>query len=139
MFSPFKSATSGISAALKKEKIEFAEVTGDTSPKQRAEIFTHFQGTDKYRVLNAHPECMSHGLTLTAADTIVWFGPVTKLETYDQANARIRRVGQVHKQQVIKLVGTTAERMLYNRLDAKHDMQESVLELLAELTKEEMT
>jgi SNF2 family DNA or RNA helicase len=133
VFSPFKSATSGISVALKKEHIEFAEVTGDTSPKERNEIFTAFQGTDKYKVLNAHPECMAHGLTLTAADTIVWFGPVTKLETYDQANARITRVGQVHKQQVIKLVGTPAERMLYRRLEAKSELQENILDLLAEL------
>ena len=27
------------------------------------------------------------GLTLTAADTVIWFGPTTKLETYEQANA----------------------------------------------------
>jgi SNF2 family DNA or RNA helicase len=135
VFSPFKSATAGISAALKGEKIEFAEVTGDTSAKERAEIFNLFQNTEKYRVLNAHPECMSHGLTLTAADTIVWFGPTTKLETFEQANARITRVGQAHKQQVIKLVGTPVERMVYRKLEAKQELQASVLDLLAELTR----
>ena len=77
---------------------------------------------------------MSHGLTLTAADTIVWFAPVTKLETYEQANARITRVGQAHKQQVIKLVGTPVERMVYQRLANKHELQENILDLLAELT-----
>ena len=86
-------------------------------------------------MLNAHPECMSHGLTLTAADTIVWFGPVTKLETYEQANARITRVGQTHKQQVIKLVGTHAERALYQRLAGKQALQDNILELLADITK----
>ena len=85
-------------------------------------------------MINAHPECMSHGLTLTAADTIVWFGPVTKLETYEQANARITRIGQVHKQQIIKLVGTPAERMVYRRLEDKHELQESILDMLAEIT-----
>lgn len=134
VFSPFKSATAGISEALKKNKIEYAEVTGDTSAKERLEIFNFFQGTEKYRVLNAHPECMSHGLTLTSADTIVWFGPVTKLETFEQANARITRVGQVHKQQVIKLIGTPAERMLYRRLGDKQNLQDNILGLLAELT-----
>ena len=78
---------------------------------------------------------MSHGLTLTAADTVVWFGPVTKLETFEQANARITRVGQAHKQQIIKLVGTPAERMVYRRLEAKQELQASVLDLLAELTR----
>jgi SNF2 family DNA or RNA helicase len=134
VFSPFKSATAGISEAWKNNKIEYAEVTGDTTSKERLEIFNFFQNTEKYRVLNAHPECMSHGLTLTAADTIVWFGPVTKLETFEQANARITRVGQVHKQQVIKLIGTPAERMLYRRLGDKQNMQDNVLGILAELT-----
>jgi SNF2 family DNA or RNA helicase len=134
VFSPYKSATAGISKRLEKEKIEFATVTGDTPAGERGQIFTAFQGTAKYRVLNAHPECMSHGLTLTAADTIVWFGPTTKLETYEQANARITRVGQAHKQQVIRLIGSNAEKMVYKRLELKESLQANVLELLAELT-----
>ena len=134
IFSPFKSATAGISGALNKERIDFAEITGDTPHGRRTDYFNAFQGTSKFRVLYAHPECMSHGLTLTAADTIIWFGPVTKLETYEQANARITRVGQAHKQQVIRMIGTPAERLLYKRLAAKEDLQHNVLNLLAEIT-----
>lgn len=134
VFSPFKSATAGIAELLTREKIDFATVTGDTPQRERTEIFSAFQGSSKYHVINAHPECMSHGLTLTAADTIIWFGPVTKLETFEQANARITRVGQAHKQQIIKLVSTPAERMLYRRLKDKHELQENILDMLAELT-----
>jgi SNF2 family DNA or RNA helicase len=134
VFSPFKSATAGIGELLKREKIDFATVTGDTAHGERTRIFSAFQGSDQYRVLNAHPECMSHGLTLTAADTVVWFGPVTKLETYEQANARITRVGQVHKQQIIRLVGTPVERTLYRRLADKQQLQDNILDLLAEIT-----
>jgi len=135
VFSPFKSATKGISERLKKEGIDYAEITGDVPQKERTDIFTAFQGTNKYHVINAHPETMSHGLTLTAADTIIWFGPVTKLETYEQANARIRRVGQAHKQQIIRMVASPIERMLYRRLDAKSDLQDSILDILAGITK----
>lgn len=134
VFSPFKSATAGIAERLKAEGIEFASVTGDTPHGERTKIFAEFQAGTKLRVLNAHPECMSHGLTLTAADTIIWFGPVTKLETFEQANARIRRVGQAHKQQIIKMVSTPAERMVYRRLADKHELQENILDLLAEIT-----
>lgn len=134
VFSPFKSATAGIGELLNKEKLSFATVTGDTSARERGSIFQAFQNTDQYRVLNAHPECMSHGLTLTAADTIIWFGPVTKLETYEQANARITRVGQLHKQQVIRMIGTPAERALYKRLEGKQDMQDTILDIIKELT-----
>jgi SNF2 family DNA or RNA helicase len=134
VFSPFKSATAGIADYLKQAGIDFASVTGDTPHGERTKIFNAFQNTPQYHVLNAHPECMAHGLTLTAADTIVWFGPTTKLETYEQANARITRVGQQHKQQVIRMVGTPAERMLYRRLEGKQDMQNSILDIIAELT-----
>lgn len=135
VFSPFKSATAGIAKALKKEGIDFASVTGDTPMGERTQIFSAFQGSDKYHVLNAHPECMSHGLTLTAADTIVWFGPVTQLEIYEQANARIRRVGQTRKQQIIRMVSTPTEKLCYRRLAQRSDLQSSVLDLLAAITQ----
>jgi SNF2 family DNA or RNA helicase len=134
IFSPFKSATSGVSAMLKREKIDYAEVTGDTPQGERAKIFAQFQNGERLRVLNAHPECMSHGLTLTAADTVVWFGPVTKLETYEQANARITRIGQTRKQQIIRFISTPAERIAYQRLSMRQSLQDNILGILAELT-----
>lgn len=137
IFSPFKSATRGIAELLEKEKIDFATVTGDTPMAERTQIFNTFQGTTKLKLINAHPECMSHGLTLTEADTVLWFGPVTKLETFEQANARITRVGQTHKQQIIRMVATPVERMVYRRLKMRHDLQDSILDMLAELTNGE--
>jgi SNF2 family DNA or RNA helicase len=135
VFSPYKHMNAGISAFLTHKKISHATVNGDVSPSERGEIFNLFQNTDKYKVLNAHPACMAHGLTLTAADTIVWFGPIPSLETYEQANARIRRVGQTAKQQVFKLWGTPAERAMYKRLDQRQDMQDNVLDILADITR----
>lgn len=134
IFSPFISATAGISLELKKARIDYVEVTGSTPPPQRADIFQAFQHSEKYQVLNAHPECMSHGLTLTAADTVVWFGPTTKLETFIQANARIRRVGQTRKQQIIRLVASPVEKITYGRLQARQDLQTSVLDIIADIT-----
>ena len=89
----------------------------------------YFQNTSSVKALVAHPVCMSHGLTLTAADTIVWFSPTTSLETFEQANARIRRIGQRHRQQIIMLQSTPAERAIYARLRSKRDAQNNVLEL----------
>jgi SNF2 family DNA or RNA helicase len=79
--------------------------------------------------LNAHPQCLAHGLTLTAADTVVWFGPITSLEIYDQANARIRRVGQKQKQQFLHLQGTPTEKRLYSMLINKQNVQNQLLEM----------
>ncbi len=112
---------------LPKEGVEL--VTGQTSKKERDRIFAGFQNDSYPRVLVAHPECMSHGLTLTAASTIVWFTPTTSLETYEQANARITRPGQTHKGLILHLQSTPIERKIYNRLRQKAKTQGALLEL----------
>jgi len=129
VFVPFKHALAGISAALTADGIEHAVVSGDVSSTERGAIFSAFQQTSKYKVIAAHPATMSHGLTLTAADTIVWFAPVTSLETFEQANARIRRYGQKHKQQILMLQGTPVEKRIYARLRAKQRVQDKLLEM----------
>jgi SNF2 family DNA or RNA helicase len=134
VFAPFIHTVNGIEKHLTKERLDFARVTGDTPPKERDDIFRRFQQTDEFDVLLAHPQCMAHGLTLTAADTVIWFSPITSLETFEQANARITRIGQTRKQQVFMLQATTAERRVYTRLREKHEVQESIIDLLSSLT-----
>jgi len=129
VFVPFKHALAGISEALKAEGIEHACVSGDTSMTERSEIFNIFQNTSKYHVLAAHPQCLAHGITLTAADTIIWFGPVTSLEIFDQANRRIRRVGQKHKQQILCLQGSPVEKRVYGLLRQNKQVQDHLLDL----------
>ena len=129
VFSPFTHALDGIGKKLTHEGIDHAKIDGTVSQHARGEVFRLFQQTDRLKVLNAHPNTMSHGLTLTAADTIVWFGPTTSLEVFEQANARIRRIGQKHKQQVIMFQSTAAERRVYSLLRSKQKVQDHILEL----------
>jgi SNF2 family DNA or RNA helicase len=131
VFAPFIHTLAGISERLTKAKIEHAVVSGDTPSKERDQVFNLFQNTDKYKVIVAHPQCMSHGITLTRADTIIWFGPLASLETFEQANARIRRVGQKHRQLVLMYQSTKAEKTIYTKLKSKQKMQDSVLALFA--------
>ena len=72
---------------------------------------------------------MAHGLTLTAADTIVWYCPYPDLEIYEQANARITRPGQKHKTLIVHLQGTPIERRIYSRLRSKGSLQGTLLEM----------
>lgn len=132
VFVPYIHALDGISSALTGEKIDHAVVSGATPSKERDRIFNLFQNTSKLKVLEAHPQCVAHGITLTAADTVIWFGPITSLEIYDQANHRIRRVGQKHKQQIIHLRSTAVEKKVYSMLNAKQDVQKSFLKMFAD-------
>lgn len=134
IFAPYRHHIAGLSKHLDAAGIEHAVVHGDV--KDREEIFGFFQNTDKYRVLLAHPQCMAHGVTLTAADTIIWYLPTASLEIYEQANARIRRVGQKHKQQILHLQGTQVEKRLYSLLAKKQKIQDLFLRLLEEATDE---
>jgi hypothetical protein len=59
---------------------------------------------------------MTHELTLTEANAIIWWRPTTSLEIYEQANARINRPGQLIKTVIAHLSGTAVEGAVYARL-----------------------
>ena len=132
VFAPFKHVLKGIGDYLGKSEIDYAVVSGDTPPKERSDIFTAFQSSNKYRVLVAHPQCMAHGLTLTAANCVIWYAPITSLEIFEQANARITRFGQHHRQQVIMLQSTKVEKKIYTSLRHKQDIQNKLLDMFTE-------
>lgn len=125
----FKHAIHAFAEAIKAAGHTVAVVTGDTLAKDRSIIFDDFQNHNKYKVLDCHPGVMAHGLTLTRAATVIWPGPTTSLDQYDQANARIRRVGQDKKQQFLHLAGTPVERKMYRRLIDAQNVQNKLLEL----------
>jgi superfamily II DNA or RNA helicase len=139
LFAPFKSAVSAFSTFLTTNKVSHAVVTGDTTLKKRDEIFGDFQDTPKYKVICAHPGCMSHSLTLTKANTTIWAGPVTSLETFQQANGRTYRVGQDDKTLVAMVGGTAMEEKMYKLLAANEKLQNRFLEIVEAITEEGVT
>ena len=134
VFVPFVHALKGVEAHLIKQGVDVTTVSGATNRGERERIFNLFQNTDKIKVIVAHPQCMAHGVTLTAADTVIWFAPTSSLEQFEQANARIRRIGQKHKQLVLMFEGSDIERKAYVRLRKKQKVQTLLLEMFAEST-----
>lgn len=132
VYVPFRHTIEGLEKVLTEAGIEHAVVHGEVN--HRGEIFNAFQHTDKYKVLLAHPQCVAHGLTLTVADTIIWYMPITSLEIYEQANARITRVGQKHRQKVLHLQSTPVEKKIYGLLQRKQKVQDTLLAMLEEAT-----
>lgn len=134
VYVPYRHAIEGLSPILDAAGIEHCVVHGDIH--NRGELFNLFQHTTKYKVLLAHPQCVAHGLTLTAADTIIWYLPITSLDIYEQANARITRVGQRHVQKVFHLQSTGVEKKIYSLLQRKQKVQDTLLAMLSEATGE---
>jgi len=100
---------------------------------RRTEIFKKFQEQDNPKVLVIQPQSAAHGVTLTAANTIVWWGPTSSLETYAQANARIHRSGQDHKCTVIQIQSSPIEDRVYSLLNNRINIHSQILELYNEL------
>jgi SNF2 family DNA or RNA helicase len=109
-------------------------IQGDVSLSERTRLINNFQQLTDPRVLVIQPQAASHGVTLTAADTIVFWSPVMSVETYMQCVARIDRVGQQNKMTVVHLEGSEVERRIYKMLQGKIDNHQQ----LVDLYKEEM-
>jgi len=110
-------------------------VNGEVSANQRNIIFQGFQHEKDPHVLIAHPGTMAHGLTLTTASTIIWYGPINSNEVYVQANGRIERIGKKRVSNVIHIEGTELEHRMYERLRNKQKLQGLLLEMIQQQTK----
>jgi SNF2 family DNA or RNA helicase len=108
------------------------KISGQTPKNERDDIFADFQNATDPQVLVASPAAMSHGLTLTAANTIVWFAPINSNRIYEQANARVSRPGQKETQFIVMIEGTPVERQMYLRLKKKQTMQGLLLDAVRE-------
>jgi SNF2 family DNA or RNA helicase len=106
--------------------------SGDDGPseKERSQTLADFMSQKKPRVLIAHPRTMAHGLTLTAATTIIWFTPIDSTELYMQANKRIDRPGQTKTTTVVQLTSTAVETEIYRRLAQNESLQGALLTLV---------
>ena len=78
---------------------------------------------------------MAHGLTLTTASTIIWYGPSNSNETYVQANGRIERIGKKNVSNVIHIEATDLEHKMFTRLQNKQKLQGLLLDLIQEQTR----
>ena len=69
------------------------------------------------------------GITLTAADTCVYYSVNFNYATYEQSLSRIHRIGQHHPCTYIHLVvEKTIDSMVLNDLAAKEDLAKAVVD-----------
>jgi SNF2 family DNA or RNA helicase len=132
VFVPFVSVIEKVAEHLKKNGFSVAVIHGGVPKHERDTIFKSFQKAEEPKILVAQPATMSHGLTLTAASTMIWYAPVTSCDTYLQACARITRPGQKHNQLIVNIEGTPIEEKYYKRLMEKEKTQGILLDLVKE-------
>lgn len=129
IFVPFKHALERVEQELLKAGITVATIHGGTPAGQRAHNIKQFQSETDPKVIMLIPQAAAHGITLTRADTIVWWGPIASAELYMQGNARAHRPGQRNPVTVVRLQGSPVEKRIYALLDGKMDLHQGLIDL----------
>ena len=116
VFARFIPEIDAIAGMLKKDGIKYSLIRGDV--KDRAGEVERFQNDKETKVFIGQLQTTGMGLTLTAADTAVFYSLSYNFADYEQAKARIHRIGQKNNCTYIHLI-------------AKNSIDEKVLEALS--------
>lgn len=108
----FTAEISAIKKLLEKQGICYSVVDG--SAKDRAEQVRQFQENPDVTVFIGQIQCAGLGITLTAASTLVFYSLDYSMSNFEQAKARIHRVGQTQNCTYLYLTakGTVDEKIL---------------------------
>jgi len=114
-----------------KRKFSYAVIDGSIDIDKRNQAVERFQAGELKLIL-AHPQSASHGLTLTKGTTTIWASPTYNAEHYTQFNRRIYRAGQTQRTETIHVAANhTIDLNAYARLLCKVDGMKNLLELLS--------
>lgn len=143
IFAMYRSSIDSIEAFLTKHNYSVAIIDGRVPANRRGEIINAFQHSEDVprniapeiaeqirevrrdtpsgpRVLVMQPQATAHGITLTAADTVVFFGPLMSVEQYVQCIARADRKGQTaSKVTVIHIQSSPIEKKMFTAMDGR--------------------
>ena len=120
IFAMFRSSIDLIHEFLNKHGHATEVIDGRVTASKRGDIISRFQFKEDPRILVMQPQATAHGITLTAADTIIFFGPLMSVELYTQAIARADRKGQVaEKVTVIHIQSSPIEKKMFEAMDRR--------------------
>lgn len=131
VFATYRATIHMLVKEAEKRKVKAAAIYGDVPQNKREAHISNFQQGD-LELLILQPQSAAHGITLTAASTIVWFSLVPSNEHFNQGNARIVRAGQTRKTQIIMFASTKAEKHIAGILRRKGDMSKEILRLFTD-------
>ena len=129
IFVPFTHTLALLKDFLNKNSITSEIINGEVPVTKRTEIFKKFQEEKDPKVLLIQPQAAAHGVTLTAANVVIWYAPVTSIEFYLQANARVHRQGQKNPVTVVHIEGSPVETKLYAMLQGKLEIHKKIIDL----------
>jgi SNF2 family DNA or RNA helicase len=129
IFCRFRPEIDLIEELLKKKKLQYACIYGDIKIEARGEIVKDFQENPKTMVFLAQIDTAGLGITLTAADTCVYYSVNFNYAAYSQSLARIHRIGQKNTCTYIHLVvEDSIDETVLKALAKKEDIAKTVVD-----------
>ena len=138
VFALFRASIEVIQNFLVSKGIASEVIHGGVTATHRGDIINRFQNTPEPRVLVMQPQATAHGITLTAADTVVFFGPLMSVEMYVQAISRADRKGQdSDKVTVFQIQSSPIEKKMFEAMNLKVDDHAVLTRMFDEEVKED--
>ena len=132
VFARFIPEIRAIESILERKGIGYVTITGET--KDRGEAVRRFQEHEGVRVFVGQIQTVREGLTLTAADTAIFYSLDFSYANYEQAKARIHRIGQRNTCTYIHLVARkTVDERIMKALEEKRNIADLVVDRWREL------
>lgn len=129
VFARFIPEIEAITRMLQEKGIDHGVITGDVSQTERGELVEKFQKDPDCRVFVAQIQTAGLGITLTAADTAIFYSMDFSLANHEQAKARIHRIGQKNNVTYIYLLAKdTVDEKVFDALKAKKNVADSVVD-----------
>jgi SNF2 family DNA or RNA helicase len=130
VFAKFTAEIDAIQALLNAKKIgPHCKIDGRTPMNERGMIVDVFQNAKNVKVFVAQTRAAGLGITLTAADTAVFYSPDFSVADYDQARGRLHRIGQQNKVTYIHLIArNTVDEKILESLRDKRDLSTTIVD-----------
>ena len=128
LFSSYSSMLEIIEDNLKKEKIKYFKLTGQTQVGDRIKLVEEFNNNQEIKVFLISLKAGGTGLNLIGADMVIHYDPWWNLSAENQATDRTYRIGQKKNVQVYKLITKDSiEERIYELQEKKAQLAKTML------------
>lgn len=128
LFSGYTSMFDIIEKELKKQKIKYFKLTGQTKVGDRIRLVDEFNENDEIKVFLISLKAGGTGLNLIGADMVIHYDPWWNLSAENQATDRTYRIGQKRNVQVYKMITKNSiEEKIYELQQKKARLADNML------------
>jgi len=129
IFARFIKEIEAIRKMLESKNIKYSWIAGEVKMEERGQMVKQFQENNEVKVFVAQIQTAGLGITLTAADTSVFYSLDFNFANYSQALARLHRIGQKNNVNHIHLIAKdTIDEKIMGALSRKEDIAKSVVD-----------